>query len=37
VDSDIKKIEFQHALQEAMAQLPTTDAYTVDEFKVAFK
>ncbi|WP_426355450.1 DinB family protein [Exiguobacterium sp. R-39] len=33
----LKKADFQHALEEAMTQLPTTDAYTVDEFKVAFK
>lgn len=32
-----KQADFQHALQEAMAQLSTTDAYTVDEFKAAFK
>lgn len=33
----LKQADFQHALQEAMAQSSTTDAYTVDEFKAAFK
>lgn len=33
----LEKVEFQQALQGAMSQLPLTDAYTIEEFKTAFK
>ncbi|WP_215148764.1 DinB family protein [Exiguobacterium sp. s91] len=33
----LERVEFQQALQDAMSQLPLTDAYTIEEFKSAFK
>lgn len=33
----LEKVEFQQALQDAMSQLPLTDAYIIEEFKTAFK
>ena len=33
----LEKIDFQQVLQDAMSQLPITNAYTIEEFKTAFK
>jgi len=33
----LERVEFQQALHDAMSQLPLTDAYTIEEFKSAFK
>mgnify|MGYP000849061885 CR=1 FL=1 len=33
----LEKVDFQQALQDAMSQIPFTDEYTIEEFKMAFK